>query len=205
MGRKARPLSEEGPVSFRVRGVACLNPTHHSNGVGYQYGSNLSLALPDGMPAMLRKNYDDDVWRPLEKAVLYFFCVSSLLSAALTGQNAQSHKTVATCGSGQHPATWMQCPVDGLPDRPGGACQEVSVCLPNCPEGYQQLSGSIDSLVGKPSCVLAENTHSTCSPLNFQLVRRAALLVWYLRGEISERCALSHLRTAIEPVTVEVA
>jgi hypothetical protein len=144
------------------------------------------------------------VRRTFKQAILYSFGVSLLVPEALIAQNAQSHKAAATCGSEEHPGTWMQCPpVDDPPDRV--ACQEVNVCLPNCPEGYRQLSASADSVIGKPACVLGTNSRSTCLPLNFQLVRRAALLVWYLRGEISERCALSHLRTPIEPVTVEVA
>jgi len=145
------------------------------------------------------------MWLALKKVILYFG-VLFLFSAGLIAQNAQPDKSGATCTTLEHPATWMQCPVDDLPNRPPIACQEVNVCLPNCPKGYRQLSGSPDSLFGKPSCVLAKHTGSTCLPLNFQIVyRRVTPLVWHWRGELSESCAASHLKLPIEPVSIEVA
>ncbi len=116
---------------------------------------------------------------------------------------AQSNDLVA-CAAGQHPSTWKLCLGPDVPGQSQISCQQINVCLPNCPEGYTQLSGSADSLIGKESCVPAKGAHSQCAPLGFKLARHGAQWNWYLRAEISEACALLQLSVPLQPVTLGV-
>lgn len=137
--------------------------------------------------------------------LLLLFALSSM--AQTKERTLQEDNSPVVCGNGFHEASWMQLPpvndVPGQPAIPEIPGKEVKACFPNCPEGYRQVLGPADALLGRPVCLLAESNEtdkSGCMPLNFELVyKRAIPLVWHWRAEISQQCAAALLKTPIEP------
>jgi len=121
----------------------------------------------------------------------------------------QEDNSPVVCGNGFHEASWMQLPLNDVPGQPSIPRKEVKACFPNCPQGYRQVPGPADALLGHPACLLAESGEtdkSGCMPLNFELVyQRVVPLVWHWRAEISEKCAAALLKTPIEPQYRSVA
>ena len=90
--------------------------------------------------------------------------------------------------------------MNDVADQPALPCQQVNVCLPNCPEGYRQARHSSRDVDGEPPCEPAK-TDTLCSPIDLRLIYvHAVPVVWHWRVEISEKCAASRLRAPIQPV-----
>ena len=91
--------------------------------------------------------------------------------------------------------------VAGVPPLP---CEQMNACLPNCPEGYREARNSF-RYTHDLSCAPVKPAR-LCSPLSLQLLwARQSPVVWHWRVEISEKCAISQLRTSIDPSDDNVA
>jgi hypothetical protein len=138
------------------------------------------------------------------------FYVSLFLAALLSSLQTpimSAQTPAAACASGYHRASWKRCPMNDVPGEPSLPCEQVNVCLPNCPEGYGQASGShsVSDTGGEPACVPAKPA-TLCSPVNFQLIYAWQVpVVWHWRVEISEKCATSRLKAQIQPAYDRVA
>jgi hypothetical protein len=117
---------------------------------------------------------------------------------------AQTVGTLAACDTGYHAKNWERCPMNDVGGEPKLPCEQVSVCLPNCPKTYREARNAFTSTQDL-SCVPAKQA-SLCSPVRLQLFwARQLPVVWHWRVEISEKCAISRLRTSIHLADDEVA
>jgi hypothetical protein len=130
-------------------------------------------------------------------------------TAQAKGRQVPEGNSPLVCVSGFHEESWLELPMNDVPGQPVYPTQKVKACFPNCPKGYQQVSGTADALRGHPACLLAESDETDkpdCIPLNLKLVyRRAIPLVWHWRAEISQPCGAALLKKPIEPQYHRVA
>ena len=126
------------------------------------------------------------------------FYVSLFLAALMSRPSlrmlAQTAGTATACENGYHGESWKRCPEHDAGGEPMLPCEQVNVCLPNCPEGYREAR---DFSYVRNSCVPAKPAAS-CSPVSLQLIwYRSMPVVWHWRAEISEQCAISRVKRPI--------
>lgn len=128
----------------------------------------------------------------------------SPIGAQVKERAPQGGSLTVICGNGYHEESRLQCfPSDDFPpvEKRPAPCEQIHLCLPNCPVGYRQVSRMIDGFQQNPACVLLDSGEADkmgCMPIKLAVVYRPATpLVWHWRPEISEKCATALLKKPI--------